>query len=450
MFNHINDFNYFEERLSSLRSLVQTDVNRFLKEDLRGLYAFFRRSKGDKDGLVDELLQLCASSFRPLADRQMLVDEWCTHLFLEVGLGGANSCRILLQMAFADLERSDFWRQIAERFQLEEHQILEMAEAEQLFDWLILWMFHNYPNLLLFLLKEDFLKPYRALTQIDLAQLVQYLPHFMFWGIRPLLHRKQHRHLVQKLAEGRNIRQIKSSPIVFSKRMAHWFVLAPRESDLVAATWFAIFKGLDADVSLIPAFKNHFNDQFQDLDFLQPIIHFFDRCSHRLGIEEMSRLLGYLQHLRDENETLNIKGWTLASLCRRARQWYDELELIRQANAAKMSTRQWAAAPYDSYEEEGKDCIFRIEQLTSARELLKEGRRMRHCVGTYAIKCWRGEASIWSLRKIDLLSCQPLVTIEVSRQGVIVQARGKQNAAPDSHATALIRRWARQAGLLYR
>ena len=73
---------------------------------------------------------------------------------------------------------------------------------------------------------------------------------------------------------------------------------------------------------------------------------------------------------------------------------------------------------------------------------------MKHCVYSYLPKCAAGECSIWSLRKV--FQEDPIVrilTIQVDRNGQIVQVRGKYNAVAQAEEKDVIRQWAKKAGL---
>ena len=78
-----------------------------------------------------------------------------------------------------------------------------------------------------------------------------------------------------------------------------------------------------------------------------------------------------------------------------------------------------------------------------------EGKKMRHCVGSYTYKCVQGMSSIWSLRKLQYGQAERLVTIEVDKDRVIIQARGKFNCNPSDFERELIDLWAMAEGLKF-
>ena len=74
---------------------------------------------------------------------------------------------------------------------------------------------------------------------------------------------------------------------------------------------------------------------------------------------------------------------------------------------------------------------------------------MHHCVVTYGPACRAGRCSIWTVEVQDRrpgARVRPMLTVEV-REGAIVQARGRANAAPRRKALAVLRRWAAVASM---
>ena len=75
---------------------------------------------------------------------------------------------------------------------------------------------------------------------------------------------------------------------------------------------------------------------------------------------------------------------------------------------------------------------WQVRPLTRGRELLDEGRRMRHCVGGYIPRCLRGEYRVFTVE--DTNSGKPQVTIGLVRTDEgwrLDQVRGKRNREPD-------------------
>jgi hypothetical protein len=86
--------------------------------------------------------------------------------------------------------------------------------------------------------------------------------------------------------------------------------------------------------------------------------------------------------------------------------------------------------------------------LLSTKALTAEGRKMKHCVASYARSCASGACSIWTLEVETFEGRAKVLTIEV-RNGarLIGQARGKCNRLPGAKHRGMLRRWADNAGL---
>jgi len=73
--------------------------------------------------------------------------------------------------------------------------------------------------------------------------------------------------------------------------------------------------------------------------------------------------------------------------------------------------------------------------------------RLHHCVASYADRCAVGQCSIWSLKALVGDLVMERRTVEVNRDRVIVQVRGKCNAPAGGEALDVVRRWAKKENL---
>jgi len=73
---------------------------------------------------------------------------------------------------------------------------------------------------------------------------------------------------------------------------------------------------------------------------------------------------------------------------------------------------------------------------------------MHHCVASYKRLCMNEQVSIWSLTtEFPLGHINRGVTIEVRKDGAIVQCRGFVNRLPYGNEVAAVKRWANEYGL---
>jgi hypothetical protein len=100
---------------------------------------------------------------------------------------------------------------------------------------------------------------------------------------------------------------------------------------------------------------------------------------------------------------------------------------------------------------EVKKQIWRIEEVLTGKELAAEGRRMGHCVYSYAWAIERRQTSIWTMTLEDgqgTTGRWAMLTIEVRNESrAVVQARGRFNRAATSAEHRILVRWAGQNGL---
>ncbi|MEM8906957.1 MAG: hypothetical protein AAGD05_03845, partial [Bacteroidota bacterium] len=176
-----------ENNLSLLTTQIEADVQGFLKNDLWTLYWVFREAEGNFPRLEKELLQLITHPLPSETIDWALVDEWTVYLFGQDELSASNRCRELLQLIYALFEKSPFLLLLGDRLGLPEAVLLTKADQAIVFDWLVLWMMQDYPNLALFLFGKEKVKAYRPFQDLPLPQVIQYLPAFMLWGIRTTL-----------------------------------------------------------------------------------------------------------------------------------------------------------------------------------------------------------------------------------------------------------------------
>ena len=89
-----------------------------------------------------------------------------------------------------------------------------------------------------------------------------------------------------------------------------------------------------------------------------------------------------------------------------------------------------------------------IRELLSGEALVTEGRKMRHCVASYARSCAAGHCSIWTLERHQTNGkVVKHLTLELHKTGVLHQARGQDNRLPTQSEIGVLDSWVRKAGL---
>ena len=83
-----------------------------------------------------------------------------------------------------------------------------------------------------------------------------------------------------------------------------------------------------------------------------------------------------------------------------------------------------------------QDEKYLIRPAASSLELIDEGKKLNHCVGTYADRYAKGETNIFVVRKV-LEPQKPFYTMEI-RKNEIIQVRGKKNCNPTKEVKTFI------------
>jgi len=130
----------------------------------------------------------------------------------------------------------------------------------------------------------------------------------------------------------------------------------------------------------------------------------------------------------------------ITNLIEEANTWHDELILMRIGKYKRVY--HLPKSDIATYKIEYKDKKYKIKQLLTNKELVEEGIKLKHCVGTYTDNCIDRGSFIFSLR-LDKENEEiiPLITIEVNNN-TIIQKRGKWNRDCLKEEDYLIQNWA--------
>ncbi|MEM7312784.1 MAG: PcfJ domain-containing protein [Planctomycetota bacterium] len=84
-----------------------------------------------------------------------------------------------------------------------------------------------------------------------------------------------------------------------------------------------------------------------------------------------------------------------------------------------------------------------IRQIRTKTELVREGREMSHCVGSYDWECDEGQTTIWSMQsKTAPFSRRRVLTIEVDpKKRTVETALGYKNRQPTDEEMAILKKW---------
>jgi len=273
----------------------------------------------------------------------------------------------------------------------------------------------------------------------------------------------QEREWFSDLINGENLVVSKNLPFTLTKKVAHFFNILPE--DLLR----------DSQVDLVQSIKSYYGALNQNYSLTQSLIY----CAMYFDVRDMFYAQEVVRNLR---RTVNLDFWMktlstlyhkglrhnqlnqvidyiddqvirngrkinfntkkLSNLLEEVHTWHEELALMRIGSYKR--TYYLPKSEIKAYKIDYKDKVYSIIQLLSNKELVEEGRTLRHCVGTYADNCIDRGSFIFSLRLEDSDSgIIPLITIEVNDQA-IRQKRGKFNRICFKEEDYIIRGWAKE------
>lgn len=254
-----------------------------------------------------------------------------------------------------------------------------------------------------------------------------------------------------------------------TRKEVHAFLNPPVGLSFDEAFWHAIARScVDAPAPAMCIARSKIaRTPRSDIGFWREVARFF--CANPVRVETIDDLCDYLADCRRRDGSYSLQGRTLSSLTRRMHEWHrdmaaiERIEALRRRAAGRGAARgasavatdaAWAGSPLADWEwaPSAKDAKARgerfvVRQLKQAEDLVMESRAMRHCVSGYAAKCIAGHASIWSLRRSTKDRIDRLLTIEVDKQGRVVQVRGVANRLAHAEERGVIERWATARGL---
>lgn len=291
------------------------------------------------------------------------------------------------------------------------------------------------------------------------------IPSFMdkAWIEEPK-YRKWYLHM----GKGHNIRTVSDLPIPFTKRMAHCFCQAPSEYKIAEAIRYGQVLSLGGNQRLVEALRGTILCRdFSNEDFWESVIRWFiaqpmfdygthcgpviDYLHNQKYVARNVIIDGVLRNEGPPQPGLSMKKRDPETLLRQVEEWHTQL-----GREKKAGNYEWPHSPIPDFEYwEGQENtksrrLWTIRELCSSSELQNEGRKMRHCVSSYAHSCKSGRCTIWTLEKTSSEGKEKLLTIEVlTGTKQIVQARGKYNAKATVQELNIMQRWATSAGLSF-
>jgi len=270
-----------------------------------------------------------------------------------------------------------------------------------------------------------------------------------------------------RLGRGENLRKAPGLPFPLTKRMAHFVLQAPANTPIEHALRLGWALGLGVRPRLARAvlgtrLARHLPAEQEP--FWRDVLRWSD-AQPALSPHQLAPIVDYLHHQRfvtppgaagPARPNLAMRQRRLPTLLREVEAWHAQLGRI--AAAGRLSWEhdprvqdallRYTAAGFPAAADDDDALEYRVVELLNSRELVAEGRALRHCVATYARGCAAGRCTIWSVRRCDPRGVVSLATVEVHRATrTVIQARGRANSIPGPRVWRLIDRWVRENAL---
>lgn len=248
------------------------------------------------------------------------------------------------------------------------------------------------------------------------------------------------------LANGQNITEIRQPYLRLTKKMAQWFMVAPKGSSFHSAIKYGYLKGSAvSDLVLNTILNTQAVPATQELwDMLLYILKTKESETglSRENLAQIGPMIDYINHEYRQNPTYSLKGRSWNSLVTRMEAWHVQYRYGYQ------QYYQWKQGGLEPLNHQKGEVVYKIIELTDSLALTDESAKMSHCVYSYAYRCFQGDIRIYSLRTYEIregksVETGRLLTIEVSGKS-IVQARKRFNVYPDNTDKEMVSLWLKQ------
>ena len=298
------------------------------------------------------------------------------------------------------------------------------------------------------------------------SELLRHL--FVAYDIPPFMDRvwltenETHQNWYIHIGAGQNIRTAPGIPVALTKKMAHHFLSAPKQYTVEEALRWGQVQALGGNKRLMDALRGtRMLGNFKNDEFWLNVIRFFI-ANPMLDVSHVHPIIDYIWNQKFENQRVfvergvveehdppqpnfSMKGRTPKTLLHQVNEWHRQLG--RETRGGDFEWMRSEIGEFHLREGSEKKRNLRywyIRELLSTKELIHEGRKLQHCVRSYAKSCYTGKTSIWTMESEDENGRQKTLTIEVSqRENLIRQVRGKRNRLPTEREKYILMQWAR-------
>lgn len=242
-------------------------------------------------------------------------------------------------------------------------------------------------------------------------------------------------------------------PIPLTRKMCHDVLTTSADSKLLEAIRRVQARTAGCDERFFEAWRHTRNAQQirarGEEAFGYSVLEWFGKIG-MLDSAQIGPICDYIDDRRREDPLFTMKGRSGLAVIRAMKEWHGSL--AKEKAISGKTFRASGFGPLDCVlprvERHGPTIRERwcIDEVLTARALADEGKRMGHCVYSYASRIESGDTSIWSVKMEDGLGETGrwhMVTLEVRNDlRRVVQARGRFNRAMTPREHTVVSRWA--------
>jgi hypothetical protein len=271
------------------------------------------------------------------------------------------------------------------------------------------------------------------------------------------------------IGTGGNIRKVDNLPLPLTKLQAHHFLQSPDNFNIREAIRWGQVRGMGGSTQLATAIVASRLRSFvtsEQEGFWQSVINYLILHDTMLDRRQVAPLIDYVHHQKFEplgpvmvNGTFvtmgppqpgfTMKGRPLDVLMNQMEAWHRKLARIKECRNLQWPSKCGVAGLDRVEGEPGNQKRYVVQELLSSAELKADGAKMHHCVYSYAQSCVNGRVAIFSMKADTGSGLENRLTIEVTPQRQIVQARGKYNAKANQLDLRILRIWATRESLTF-
>jgi hypothetical protein len=239
---------------------------------------------------------------------------------------------------------------------------------------------------------------------------------------------------------GKNIRELRIIPMVFTRKAAHIFRTIKTDEELSLKQGL-IYSQLRAN-GVSCKYAQSVAANVRNIKRAQFWVKLMTKYSERqLNFKKIPAVMDYIAHKTFVQKfEIAWKKKSVKNVVKESKEWHEEVVIVKAFKYRNYSFKKSGIKKFLT-KREGENHM--IHQLLSSKELFIEGKKLHHCVYSYNYYCIGGSSQIYSLRSRTEDGWEPKITIEV-RDGQIYQALGNFNQQPTEDERKVIQHWVRK------